>query len=70
MQNDLRYELQDVLSGKSQVRFGTIIQTIASYLKDGETTSPAIEDTKRFKSEETKRLEEFITQSDFWILIR
>lgn len=61
MQNDSRYELQDVLSGKSQVRFGATIQTIASYLKDGEKTSSAIEDTKHFKSEETKRLEDFIT---------
>ena len=67
MQNDLKYELQNVLSGKSQVRFGTIIQTIASYLKDGEKTNSAIEDTKRFKSEETKRLEGYITRNNFWI---
>ena len=67
MQNDLKYELRNVLSGKSQVRFGTTIQTVASYLKDGEKTSAAIEDTKRFKSEETKRLEDFITQNNFWI---
>ncbi|MEX8548289.1 MAG: hypothetical protein V5804_11865 [Mucilaginibacter sp.] len=67
MQIILKHELRNVLSGKSQVRFGTTIKTVASYLKDGEKTSSAIEDTKRFKSEETKRLEDFITQSDFWI---
>ncbi|RYE31505.1 MAG: hypothetical protein EOP42_10505 [Sphingobacteriaceae bacterium] len=52
----LKYELQNVLSGKSQVRFGTSIQTIVIYLKDSEKTGSAIENTKRFKSEETKRL--------------
>jgi len=66
VQNDLKYELQNVLSGKSQVRFGTISQTVACYLKDGEKTSSAIEDTKRFKSEETERLEDYITRNNFW----
>lgn len=60
MQNDLRYELQNVLSGKSQISFGTTIQAIANYLKNGETTSPSIEITKHFKSEETQRLENYI----------
>lgn len=68
MQNDLKYELQNVLSGKSQVRFGTIIQAVASYLRDGEKASSAIEDEKRFKSEETERLEDYITQNNFWII--
>ena len=67
MQNDLRYELHDVLSGKSQVRFGTIIQAIACYLKDGETTSAKIEVGKYFKNEETERLENYITQNNLWI---
>jgi hypothetical protein len=57
MQNRLKYELHNILSGKSEVRFGTIIQTIASYLKNGETTSRTIEGEKHLKSEETKRLE-------------
>jgi len=35
MENHLKHELHNVLSGKSQVRFGTIIQSIASYLNDG-----------------------------------
>jgi hypothetical protein len=51
MQNRLKYELHNILSGKSEVRFGTIIQTIASYLKNGETTSRTIEGEKHLKSE-------------------
>ena len=67
MQNDLKYELQNVLSGKSQVRFGTIIQTIAGYLKNGEGTSDKIENSKHFKSEEAERLKNFIAQNNLWI---
>ena len=67
MKNDLKYGLQNVLSGKSQVRFGAVIQAIASYLKDGERTGEAIEDQKRFKSEETKRLENYISENHLWV---
>jgi len=66
MQNDLRYELQNVLSGKSQISFGTTIQAIANYLKNGETTSTSIEITKHFKSEETQRLENYIILNNLW----
>ena len=66
MQNDLRYELQNVLSGKSQISFGTTIQAIANYLKNGETTSTSIEITKHFKIEETQRLENYIIINNLW----
>ena len=62
----MRYELQNVLSGKSQISFGTTIQAIANYLKNGETTSPSIEITKHFKSEETQRLESYIILNNLW----
>lgn len=67
MQNHLKYELHNVLSGKSQVRFGTIIQTIASHLGNGSQTSPTIEISKQFKEEETKRLEQYILENNLWI---
>lgn len=67
VQNQLKNELHDVLSGKSQIRFGTIIQTIASYLGDGSQTSSTIENTKRFKEEEAKRLEQLISEKNLWI---
>lgn len=63
----LKNELHNILSGKSEIRFGTIIQAIASYLKNSETTSRTIEDEKYFKSEETKRLEYYITQHNLWV---
>ena len=67
MQNRLKYELHNILSGKSEVRFGAVIQTIASYLKNGETASGATESQKHLKSEETKSLEKYITQNNFWV---
>ena len=69
MQNHLKNELHHVLSGKSEIRFGAIIQTIASYLNDGEKTSATIEVEKHFKKEETKRLEEYISNEKLWVSI-
>jgi hypothetical protein len=69
MQNHLKNELHNVLSGKSQIRFGTIIQSIASYLNDGAQTSPIIKDEKHFKKQETKRLESYISDKNLWIAI-
>jgi hypothetical protein len=67
MQNHLKHELHNVLSGKSQIRFGTIIQSIASYLNDGTQTGAIIEDEKHFKKQETKRLENYISEKNLWI---
>ncbi|MBD3584026.1 putative polyvalent protein kinase domain-containing protein [Flavobacterium selenitireducens] len=63
----MKYELYNVISGKSQVRFGAIIQTIAGYIGDGTQTSGAIENAKQLKEQETKRLEYFATEKEFWI---
>ncbi len=67
MQNHLKHELHNVISGKSEVRFGTIIQAIASYLKNGEEAGFATENGKQFKAEETERLKNYITQNNLWV---
>ena len=67
MQNLLKNELYDVLSGKSNVRFGTAIQAIASYLNNGERAGSAIENEKHFKSQEAERLEHYINENNLWI---
>ena len=67
MQNRLKHELHNILWGKSEVRFGTTIQTIASYLKNGETTSRTIESEKHLKNKEAERLENYISQNNLWI---
>jgi hypothetical protein len=67
MSKNIKNELFNVLSGKSEVSNGSTIQTIACYLKDGEGTSVSIEDKKHFKKQETKRLEEFVSEKNLWI---
>jgi hypothetical protein len=59
MQNDLKNELHNVLSGKSEVRFGAIIQSVSSYLNNGTQSSSNVENEKHYKEKETKELEIF-----------
>ncbi|MFN5318356.1 MAG: hypothetical protein ACK5CY_05910 [Bacteroidia bacterium] len=67
MQTQLKQELYDVISGKSQVRFGTIIQSVTSYLTEGSKPSSEIENPKHFKKEEAKKLVSYVTENDLWI---
>jgi CHASE3 domain sensor protein len=67
MQNDLKDELHHIISGKSQVSHGALIQTIASYLDNGSQSSDEIESSKQIREQETKRLESFVTEQNLWI---
>lgn len=67
MHNRLKHELHALISGKSQVRFGAIIQTIASYLNNGTKTGSAVENAKQIREQETKKLEVFISENDLWL---
>lgn len=67
MKNSIKDELHNVLSGKSQIRFGTTIQAIACYLDNGEKTSATIEIDKHFKKQETERLKDYISKNNLWI---
>jgi hypothetical protein len=63
VQSHLKNELLNIISGKIQVRFGEIIQTVACYLGDGAQTSPKTEDTKQVREQETAKLEDFISEN-------
>jgi len=67
MQNQLKDELHNILSGKNEIRFGTIIQTIACYLNDSEKTSATTEIEKHFKKQEAKKLEKYISDNNLWV---
>ena len=67
MQNHLKNELHNVISGKSQVSYGAIIQAIASYLDNGSQASDEIESSKQIREQETKKLESFVTEQNLWI---
>jgi hypothetical protein len=68
MPNVLRHELFNIISGKSKVSNGAIIQTITDYLRESEKTSGIVKTEKHFKKQETKRLEEFIVSNNLWFL--
>lgn len=63
----MKDELRNIISGKSQVSNGAIIQTIASYLKRSSETSEVAKNEKHFKKQETKILIDFITQNNLWV---
>lgn len=67
MINHIKYELQNIVSGKSQVSNNSVIQTIANHLRSSEDTSTISKTTNEFKRKETEGLIDFINQNNFWI---
>lgn len=66
MLNDIKYELQYILSGKSEVKYGNTIQTIAGYLKRSQETGRLASKEKYFKRKETLELINLINFNNFW----
>lgn len=62
----MKDELQNIISGKSKVRHGEIIQTIACYLKRSQDSSELVEDFKLIKNKETEKLIFFINKKSLW----
>jgi len=65
--SSLKNELQNILSGKSQVSQGTLIQAAIRYLRRSSPTSSMAEADKQHKNEETERLKKYITESKLWL---
>ena len=62
----IKNELQNIISGKSKVKFGTLIQTIIGYLAGGEKSSETNQQDKHFKKEEAKKLISLIEDKNLW----
>jgi hypothetical protein len=63
----MRDDIQNILSGKSQVKYHHLIQTTCSYLKRSEGTSSMVKNHQQLKEEETKRLIQFIDDNNLWV---
>ena len=63
----MKHELQNIISGKSQVRHGDAIQAITRYLRRGKSPSITLEPSKQIKIEEAKKIRQFCDQNNFWI---
>ena len=61
------HELQNIISGKSQVRHGNTIQTISCYLRKSKSPGGTFESGKQIKSEERALIREFCNRNGFWI---
>lgn len=64
----MKYELQLIISGKSKVKHGTIIQAATGYLRRSQSSSKMAEGFKHFKKQEKETLERFIELNSLWIL--
>ena len=60
-------EIQCIISGKSQVRYGANIQATVSYLTSSQKSGSLDKTDKHFKREETKRLRKYIESQNLWI---
>jgi hypothetical protein len=60
-------ELQNVISGNAEVRYGKIIQTIANFLRGKKIAVQEFEKTEFLKNQETEILIDFIHKNNFWV---
>ena len=63
----MKHELQNIISGKSQVRHGDAIQAIASYLRRSKSPSGKTSESKQIKNQETACLKTFCNTNLFWV---
>lgn len=62
----MKYELQNIISGKSEVRHGDAIQAIADYLRRSKGSSCEAKDSKQIKREEAEIIKQYCNQNNFW----
>ena len=64
--NATKQHIRDVLSGKSQVRNGEPIQTIACYLRSSQESNRIPQIEQQVKSQEAARLIDFAKKNNLW----
>lgn len=62
----MKHELQNIISGKSQVRHRDAIQAIVSHLRRSKSSSSENKESKQIKSEEARSIKQFCDQNNFW----
>ena len=64
--NATKQHIRDVLSGKSQIRNGEPIQTIARYLRSSKKANRISESEQQIKKQEATRLIDFAKKNNLW----
>lgn len=62
-----KYELQNLISGKSGASYDALIQTVASHLRSGKRTSPMAEEKHQNKAQETEELIDFAKSNNLML---
>jgi hypothetical protein len=60
----MKHELQSIISGKSEVRNGAVIQATACYLKGSQRSSELAKGEKLYKKQEAKVLKDYISKNN------
>jgi hypothetical protein len=60
----MKHELQSIISGKSEVRNGAVIQATACYLKRSQRSSELAKGEKLYKKQEAKVLKDYISKNN------
>ena len=63
----MKDEIYDVLSGKSEIRFGATLQTISCYFANRTRTSNFSKKEKHYKKQEAEDLEIYISENNLWL---
>jgi hypothetical protein len=63
----MKHELQNIISGKSQVKHGATIQAVASYFRDGKGAGDLAEKSIILKRQEESLIEQFASENSLWI---
>jgi hypothetical protein len=63
----MKYEVQNVISGESYVKFGSLIQAICSHLKGSKGAGDLAEDDKQIRKQEELILNRFISERNLWV---
>ena len=63
----MKDDIQNILSGTSQVKHHHLIQTTCSYLKRSKGASSMVKDQQQYKEEETKSLIQYAEDNNLWV---
>ena len=63
----MKDEIQRIISGKSQIKHESDIQTVLGFLTRSQESGSMAKTDKHFKKEETKRLKQFIEEQKLWV---
>jgi len=63
----MKDEIQRIISGTSQVKHGTFIQTIISYLRRSQEAGTMDKAREQLKKQEEQCLRQYIEKNDLWI---